>query len=94
MLLIEKAAQQRRTPKRVREFHAHNTLAFWSAAVLRRFSIRGNSTTMITIRRWPLLRDCPDSFAKSFAPPLDPRSRAYDEFSCLRHATRDGLRLS
>lgn len=41
MLLIEKAAQQRRTPKRVREFHAHNTLAFWGAAVLRRFSIRG-----------------------------------------------------
>jgi len=37
MLVVEKAAEQRRTPKRVREFHADNTLAFWSAAVLGRF---------------------------------------------------------
>lgn len=40
MLVIEKAAQQRRTPKRVREFHLHNTLALWTTAVLRRFSTR------------------------------------------------------
>jgi hypothetical protein len=46
MLVIEKAAQQRRTPKRVREFHAHSTLELWSAAVLRHFSIR-----VITARR-------------------------------------------
>jgi hypothetical protein len=32
-----KAAQQRRTPKRGREFNAHDALAFWSAPVLRRF---------------------------------------------------------
>jgi hypothetical protein len=40
MLGIEKAAQRRRTPKRVREFYAHNALALWGVAALRRFSIR------------------------------------------------------
>jgi hypothetical protein len=35
----EKAAQQRRTPKRGCEFDVRCTLALWSAAVLRRFSI-------------------------------------------------------
>ena len=32
-----KAAQQRRTPKRGRNFRAQFALAFWSAPVLRRF---------------------------------------------------------
>src|SRR5256885_1608423 len=34
-----KAAQQRRTPRRVRLNGTHYALAFWSAAVLRRFGL-------------------------------------------------------
>jgi hypothetical protein len=44
VLVVEKAAQQRRTPKRVREFHADNTLLLWSAVVLGRFSIRATQS--------------------------------------------------
>ena len=40
MLMIERAAQQRLTPKRGRQFHARYMLALWSAAVRRRFSDR------------------------------------------------------
>jgi len=37
--VCEKAAEHRRTPKRGRKFHVQSAIAFWSAALLRRFSM-------------------------------------------------------
>ena len=85
---IEKAAQQRRTPKPGGEFDARYALAFWSAAVLRRFSTGAKLQSPVTTRLpRSRVRDDPDSLARSFAPRPDPHSHACPASFFQRHAT-------